>query len=171
MYLFIRSLLLMTFIALASTGVNAEDTNNHHSMPRANEAVAQQLSPKLRLVLQQEMQAISADMVKLVPAIVSADWNGIKTIGNAIQDSYIMKKTLSEHELHELHQQLPKGFQKIDAEFHQMAGLLAHAAEKKNSTLTNFAFYKMVENCTQCHSTYALNRFPEFNSAEKSAHH
>lgn len=121
------------------------------------------VSTEIKQLLNQEMQLLETGMQQLLSAIISADWNKTMTLGQQIQASFIIKKTLTAQQKTELHQHLPKTFIELDQSFHQYAGLLAEAAAVKNQETVNFYFYKMLDRCTQCHSRYALEKFPAFS--------
>ncbi len=123
----------------------------------------------IKPILKKEMLAVEKGMQELISSMAKGDWDKTVAIGKQIQASYIMKQTLTSEQRKQLHQSLPKQFIKQDHAFHHYAGMLAHAAEVKNLDVMNFYFYKMNESCVQCHSRYALERFPAF--ATQSADH
>ncbi len=163
--------LTITLFLLACTARNNNLTpNNQHSN--------RQLPPlpgDISLLLTLEMQAISKAMMELVPAIATADWQKISGIGSQIKHSYIMRHQLTSQQRQTLQRILPTDFKKMDFQFHQTAGKLAHAAEQHNSELVNFYFYKLNEACSQCHSQYALAKFPGFvdhhSEIDSNTHH
>jgi hypothetical protein len=129
------------------------------------------LSPELRAALGAEMAALQGGMQALVPAIVAGHWEEVADIGRQMRDSYIMKQSLSEAHLEELHGTLPASFLELDARFHYQAGMLAHVAEAKKPDLVAFYLGAMTETCVSCHSRHAGAKFPAFAPAEASGHH
>lgn len=117
----------------------------------------------IKPLLKKEMLAIEKGMKILVSSIATGNWGETAKIGKQIQTSFILKKNLSTEQMKLLHHSLPEQFIKMDQSFHQYAGMLAHAAEIKNMDIINFYFYKMSDSCVQCHSHYALERFPAFS--------
>jgi len=128
------------------------------------------LSQELRGLLSQEMLALQKGVISLVPEIASGNWHEVETIANKIKASYILKQKLTKEQAKELHSKLPESFVEMDASFHNDAEMLAHAAEKRNSELANFYFYKMNNACTGCHSKYAAHRFPSFKNKNEASH-
>lgn len=126
----------------------------------------------IKPILQKEMLAVEKGMQQLVSSIAKGDWDKTAEIGKQIQASYLLKQSLTPEQMKQLHQSLPVQFIKLDHAFHQYAGMLAHAAEVKNTDVMNFYFYKMNESCVQCHSRYAQERFPAFSTQpEKHSPH
>ncbi len=121
----------------------------------------------IKPILKKEMLAVEKGMQQLVSSIAKGDWDKTAEIGKQIQASYIMKQSLTAEQMKQLHHSLPEQFIKQDHAFHQYAGMLAHAAEVKNTDVVNFYFYKMNESCVQCHSRYAQERFPAFSIQPK----
>ena len=120
------------------------------------------LSPDTSELLVREMRELQTGMNKIVPALVAGKWQEIVVIGNQMKDSYIMKKSLTREQMHELHMSLPEDFQKLDHSFHESAGLLAQAASKQNYEQASYYYFKMTEACVNCHTLYATHKFPEF---------
>ena len=118
------------------------------------------LSADLRVLLGQEMVAIENGMKDLVPAISSGEWGDVVSIALKISDSFIMKQKLTATQREELHRVLPQRFIEMDQDFHNSAGMLAHAAEMKNADVVNFYFFKLNTACVTCHQKYAGERFP-----------
>lgn len=48
--------------------------------------------------------------------------------------------------------------------------MLAHAAEMGHPDIVNFYFYKLNTACVECHTEFALEKFPALKP-KKSAHH
>jgi len=115
-------------------------------------------------ILKKEMVAIEKAMQELVSTMAKGNWEKTAEIGKQIQASYLMKQRLSAEQMKQLHHSLPEHFIKLDHSFHQYAGMMAHAAEVKNSDVMSFYFYKMNDSCVQCHSLYAQEQFPAFSS-------
>ena len=139
----------------------------------AREEGVESLSPEIRVLLQKEMRAIEGGMKVIVSANAAGDTEQIARIARQIQDGFILKQHLTKYQKHELHSKLPPGFLKRDKEFHYMAGMLAHVAEKNKSELVGFYYSKLFEACVSCHSVYATHRFSRFEasgSAESHSH-
>ena len=129
------------------------------------------LSAGLSHLLNQEMVAIEKGMQDLVPAISSGEWEAVASIAQKISDSFIMKQKLTATQKEELHQVLPQHFIEMDQDFHSSAGMLAHAAEMKNSDVVNFYFFKLNNSCVACHSKYATQRFPGLVEGNEEGRH
>lgn len=133
-----------------------------------HQQVSLNLDAGIRPLLQQEMQAIQAGMMSLIPAMASGDWQKVSEVGKNIQNSYILKQHLSPQQRQHLHHHLPAAFIKKDHAFHKAAGMLAHAAEEGHIDMAQFYFYKLTTSCVDCHSDFAAPRFP--NLAPKTHH-
>ncbi len=125
----------------------------------------------IKVLLTREMRAIEKGMQVLLHSIVTADWQTTAETAKQIQSSYLLKQGLTAEQKADLHQQLPEQFIALDHSFHQFAGMLAYAAEAKNSDVVNFYFYKMTESCVQCHSRYAKQKFSGFSVETYEVHH
>ncbi len=157
-------LTLIIFLVACTARNNTPTPKNRHPSRQLPP-----LSQDISLLLTLEMQAISKAMMELVPAIATADWQKISDIGSQIKHSYIMRHQLTSQQRQTLQRVLPTDFKKMDFQFHLTAGKLADAAEQHNRELVNFYFYKMNEACSQCHSQYALARFPGFLKSENNS--
>ena len=134
--------------------------HTHQMKPQVSQGV--HLSPGLLALLNQEMGLIQQGMIDMVPAIAAGEWHKVSAIGQKIKASFILKQKLTDAQKEELHRVLPQQFIEMDMAFHKSAGMLAHAAEMKNTDVVNFYFYKMNAACVSCHSKYAAERFPGF---------
>lgn len=126
-----------------------------------------QLSPEVTALLTQEMIELQKGMKEIVPALVAAQWQTIANIGTRMHDSYIMNKSLTNEQMHELHMSLPAAFQELDHAFHHSARLMAEAAEKQDREKVAYYYFRLTETCIECHSQYATEKFPEFSRAVK----
>lgn len=130
------------------------------------------LSADLRNLLGEEMVAIENGMKNLVPAMSSGEWEEVVSIAQNISNSFIMKQKLTTVQKDELHRVLPSQFIEMDQDFHNSAGMLAHAAGIKNADVVNFYFFKLNSACVACHSKYATQRFPGLvKDNEGDSHH
>lgn len=148
-----------------------DDSHADHHATHVEEklSVVESLSPELREVLSKEMQALQDGMKSIIPEYIAGKWNEVETIATQMKNSYILKKKLSEHQVHELHSKLPPLFIELDQEFHYLAGMLAHAAEKKKPELVGFYFSKLGESCVGCHTRFATHKFPALAKGNATA--
>jgi hypothetical protein len=130
-----------------------------------------QLPDDIRMLLNQEMQAIRKGMESLVFDVASGNWKGVQQTGLNMKNSYIMAQRLSERQRHVLHEALPEGFRAIDRRFHHYAGMLSHVAAERDIELVHFYIYKMNEACASCHARYAAQRFSGFDEPNKHLRH
>ena len=137
--------------------------NMHHHEAKKDITGIQSLSPELRELLKKEMLALQNGMMSIVPAYVSGNWAEIESIADKMKKSYILKQSLTEKQIKELHTSLPGSFIKLDQNFHYLSGMLNHAAKNQKAELVGFYFSKLSESCVNCHSQYALHKFPAFN--------
>lgn len=120
------------------------------------------LSPELRELLKKEMQALQNGMMSVIPAYTSGDWSEIESIAHKMKSSYILKQSLTDEQVKELHTSLPESFIKLDQKFHYLSGMLEHAAKNEKIELIGFYFSKLSESCVSCHTQYATHKFPAF---------
>ena len=118
------------------------------------------LSPGLRKLLSQEMRQLQIGMMEILPLYVSGRWAEIRSIAGKMEGNYILKQSLSEEQMHELHTKLPDAFIELDQQFHYLSGMLEHAAKMEKVELVGFYYSKMGEVCVSCHTQYATHRFP-----------
>jgi len=128
------------------------------------------LSHDLRNLISREMQALQSGMMSIIPAYISGNWNEIETTAGKIKSSYILKQSLTESQVKELHSVLPHEFIEKDQRFHYLAGMLEHAAKSKKPELINFYFSEMNESCVSCHSKFATHKFPSLTKKIKDQH-
>lgn len=147
---------------------HAKIDNSHHA-DKSRSSISQLLPKELNDILIKEMNALSQGLSQLMPEVTSGNWQQIQNIGEKMHDSYILKQSLSKEQIKHLHKMLPSNFKTLDHQLHHSAGMMAHAAKKKNIELVNFYLYKMTETCVTCHSQYATDRFPQLKPSKK--HH
>ncbi len=128
------------------------------------------LSPQLLELLRTEMRALVTGIQTIPAAIATADWKHIATTSAQISASYILNQKLTPAQKTELQNSLPDHFKRLDANFHREASKLEAAAHNHDAQLAAFHYYRLLETCTSCHSTYALSRFPDFASDATGAH-
>ena len=151
--------LILFSLTVFSISVYAEEKHGHETKKESNGV--ESLSPELRKLLSKEMVALQSGMMAVIPAYVSGHWSEIEAIGHKMKGSYILKQSLSEEQMHELHSKLPQDFIKLDQRFHYLAGMLSHAAQNKKPELVGFYFAELSESCLACHSQFATHKFPE----------
>lgn len=146
----------------------AEDAHKHEEHTKASGV--ELLSPDLRGLLSKEMSALQDGMMSIIPAYISGNWGEIEATAKNIKSSYILKQSLTESQIKELHSVLPPEFIEKDQRFHYLAGMLEHAAQSKKPELINFYFSEMNESCTSCHAVFATHKFPALKPAKKHEH-
>ncbi len=149
---------LFLLVVLIPSLCNGEG-NERHSIDNSHSGIAD-LSPELRNLLSQEMLHLQKGMMEILPLYVSGRWAEIGPIASKMENSYILKKSLTEKQMHELHSKLPSGFIGLDQQFHYLSGMLEHAAEMEKPELIGFYYSKMGEICVSCHTQHATHRFP-----------
>jgi hypothetical protein len=118
------------------------------------------LSPELRELLKKEMLALQNGMMSVIPAYASGNWSEIESIAHKMKSSYILKQSLTDEQVKELHTSLPESFIKQDQQFHYLSGMLEHAAKNEKAELVGFYFSKLSESCISCHTQFATHKFP-----------
>ena len=129
-----------------------------------------QLSQEVRSLLQAEMREIAVAVQAVAVSLATGNWESIETISENIRASYVMEKNLTDSQRHELEDQLPDYFKRLDAEFHARAAKLGLAAAAHDAEAVAFQYYRLVEGCATCHATFATTRFPGFSSISPAKH-
>ena len=127
----------------------------------AVEPVTPKLTDNLSRLLQKEMRAVQAGMASIHSAIVMGQHESVAKNAQQIHDSFILQKELTEQDRKDLMSAVPKGFIKLDKDFHKLAASLTIAGRDKDTSTELRIFNQMTGNCVQCHSTYVSERFPE----------
>jgi len=162
---FTRITLLAILLPTMSFG---EDKLKHEV--HENASGVEMLSHDLRDLLAKEMQALQSGMMSIIPAYIAGNWGEIETTAEKMKSSYILKQSLTENQMKELHSVLPEEFVKKDQRFHYLAGMLEHAAKNEKAELINFYFSEMNESCVDCHTTFATHKFPALMAAKDGVH-
>ena len=144
--------------------------DNHIHEEHENASGIEMLSHDLRDLLSKEMQALQSGMMSIIPAFNSGNWSDIKNTAEKMKSSYILKQSLTENQVKELHSVLPEEFIKKDERFHYLAGMLEHAAKNEKPELVNFYFSEMNEACLGCHAVFATHKFPALASVKNGGH-
>ncbi|MDF1581874.1 MAG: hypothetical protein RQ733_00770 [Methyloprofundus sp.] len=129
------------------------------------------LDNDMKQLLQQEMRAIEQGVAALIPAIARGEWDQVTEISKNIQQSYLLKQKLTPEQSHRLHQSLPVRFIQLDQAFHESAGMLAHGAEMHKPDIVNFYVYKLSSACVECHTEFAVEKFPGLVLEQAEVHH
>jgi hypothetical protein len=158
---FTRITLLAILLPTMSFGADKLEHDEHE-----NKSGVEMLSHDLRDLLSKEMQALQSGMMSIIPAYISGNWGEIETTAEKMKSSYILKQSLTESQVKELHSVLPHEFIKQDQRFHYLAGMLEHAAKKGKPELINFYFSEMNESCVGCHAAFATHKFPALIAAK-----
>ncbi len=156
----------IVFLALLIPTISCAE-NKHHFEVKENTSGVENLSSELRGLLSKEMQSLQQGMMSIIPAYVSGNWDEIEIIAGKMKNSYILKQSLTEKQMKELHTSLSHEFIKKDQRFHYLAGMLEHAAKNKKPELINFYFSEMNEACVDCHISFAKHKFPALSVKKK----
>ena len=106
----------ITIILLISLPVSyGKDKHGHER--KADTSGIESLSPELRELLSKEMLALQNGMMSIIPAYASGNWSKIENIGKKIEGSYILKQSITEEQIRELHSLLPESFIKLDRNY------------------------------------------------------
>lgn len=126
----------------------------------AADPVGPKLTPRLKILLADEMQQVAEATSDLALAIAAGDHATVNRLASAVRDSFILKQSLTEQDKKDLMSAVPAGFIALDRSFHGLAGKLAGQADKQDTELQNYYFSRMLETCTACHAQFATDRFP-----------
>ena len=100
-----RSAIFVVFSALLSMFATADSS-------------VESLSPELRKLLSQEMQALQGGMQALITAYVSGDFEKVAKIADKMKNGFILKQKITKDQKQELMATLPKAFMHLDKSFH-----------------------------------------------------
>ncbi len=159
------SLCVVLMILLVSWSAPVEGTGQHeHGSPEAGAGMhgdaADALPADLRALLNEEMRLIDGAMGELGSAIAVGDWEDVATIATSIEESFILKQSLTPEQGEILHSTLPSRFVEMDMAFHGRAAALSRAAAAGDAEIAAHHFSRLVEGCINCHAEYAPGRFP-----------
>lgn len=126
----------------------------------AAEPVTPELTPKLDRLLREEMQAIQEAMHAIHTGLVTGDHATVADQAQAIHDSFILKRELTDADRRDLKKAAPKRFLKLDRKFHTRAAELAEAAQSGSTERELELFQRMTRACVQCHTEFVSDRFP-----------
>lgn len=126
----------------------------------AAEPVTPDLTPKLDRLLREEMQGIQGAMHAVHTGIVTGDHTAVAEKAQAIHDSFILKRELTNADRRDLKAAVPKRFLEMDQRFHKQAADLAEAARSGRTGRELALFQRMTRTCVQCHADFAGDRFP-----------
>jgi cytochrome c556 len=158
----LRPFLLICVLALTGSSAFAQETSvQHHELQYSNE---------VRGLIRAEMAEIALAIQTISLSLATGDWASVESTSTAIRDSYVMKKSLTDAQKQELKRVLPDPFKQLDGDFHERADKLRMAAANRDAELAAFHFYRLLENCSSCHRTYAANRFPGLSDTKPEAH-
>ncbi|PCI43560.1 MAG: hypothetical protein COB49_12115 [Alphaproteobacteria bacterium] len=165
-----KNIITVILLSLLIPGMSFGADEHNHDGDKKTVAV-EALSPDLRILLSREMQALQSGMMAIIPAYISGNWGEIESIAGKMKRSYILKQSLTDAQIKEMHTILPSGFIEKDQRFHYLAGMLEHAAKAEKPELINFYFSEMTRSCASCHSTFATHKFPALLPREKDPDH
>jgi cytochrome c556 len=132
--------------------------------------VAPRLTPKLQKLFAEEMAAVQAASQRILAALVAGDHATVAAQAQAIHDSFILDKQLTEQDRRDLESALPRAFLELDADFHALAARLSETARERNRDLQTYYFGRMLEACQACHGRYATDKFPGYLGKSNPAH-
>jgi hypothetical protein len=145
---------------LLLTGALAAFLTGTAASAQEAEPVTPKLTPKLRQLLQQEMQAVLGASQEILDALVIGDHTVVADRARQIYDSFILEQSLTEQDRQDLMAAVPTEFVQLDRSFHEQAAHLAEAARAEDHVLQARTFGELVESCVACHSRFATDIFP-----------
>lgn len=118
------------------------------------------LTPKLRSLLQQEMQHVLQAHQQILTAMVMGDHAGVADKAQQIHDSFILEQSLTPQDIEDLEKAVPEQFMALDRAFHELALSLVQAANADDAQHEVRYFNEMTNACVECHSQFVTDRFP-----------
>ena len=162
--------IVLLTILLPTLSFAGDKLKHEQHKEQESASAVEMLSDDLRGLLSKEMQALQSGMMAIIPAYISGNWSEIETIAEKMKSSYILKKSLTETQVKELHSVLPDEFISKDQRFHYLAGMLEHAAKNRKPELINFYFSEMNESCVACHAVFATHKFQALLPTKNAEH-
>lgn len=141
-----------------------------HGQQAAGAPTGLSISPELLELFRAEMRELLSASQSISVALPVGEWAHIAATSEKMRSSYILERKLTEAQRKEL-DSLPDRFKRMDEQFHLRTEKLARAASQKDAELTAFYFARLLENCADCHSAYAQQRFPGFSHGSGEARH
>ncbi len=132
--------------------------------------VTPDLTPRLRSLLQEEMQAVLGASQSILEAIVIGDHSTVAVKAEQIHSSFILKQSLTKADKRDLKRAVPKRFIRLDRSFHAQSERLAEAARAQDSERELAVFQRMLDACVGCHADYVGDRFPGLGRQRGEAH-
>lgn len=126
----------------------------------ADQSVGEDLPPKVKGLLLEEMNAILAASQTILDALTRGRDETVAKEARAIHDSFIMKQKMTPEDKKGLLAAVPEAFVERDKAFHQLSADLAEAAREGDKSRQQKLFNRMVAACTECHAEHAVDRFP-----------
>lgn len=126
----------------------------------AAQPVTPELTPRLRNLLQQEMQAVLDASQSILEAIVSGDHDTVARKAEQVHASFILKQSLTKADKKDLKRAVPKRFIRLDQAFHARSKRLAEAARAEDTEREMAIFQRLLDGCVGCHRDYVTDRFP-----------
>ncbi|MBN1239262.1 MAG: cytochrome c [Gammaproteobacteria bacterium] len=124
-------------------------------------AVGPRLPAELRALLIEEMRAVLDASGNILDALVRGQDERVAESAQAIHDSFIMARQMTEADREALHAAVPHEFIERDEAFHELSLSLAEAARAGDRPRQRELFADMLEACVDCHTAHATDRFPE----------
>lgn len=122
--------------------------------------IGEELPPKLRGLLIQEMQEIQEVSQQIQAALVQGHHEIVAERAQAIHDSFIMEQQMTAEDEQILHDTLPEAFVERDQALHELSAGLAEAARNEDMEEQMRLFSELINGCVDCHVKYAAGRFP-----------
>lgn len=157
-------LVLLAALALVAPGC----TGRTQAAPEASAVSGRtelELPPRYRNLLRAEMREIEGAMQELLGSLARGEAEDGALLARRIEQSFILRRELSAEERRELQDLLPEELLRLDHAFHGEAGALAGALERRDFQAASESYAAMSRGCVDCHSRFAAERFPGFQSA------
>lgn len=154
-------ILIIAFVLLAGFSAAAETDQTPDSVLIKAEQL--QLPEHVKTVLVHEMTTITRLMGDLLEYIARGDINNSSAIALEIRDTNL-KQEFDADEIRKIMKILPKGFIKLDRNFHSNANELSKAVNENDFKTAINLYSEMTQGCFNCHAVYAKKRFPNLQS-------
>ena len=134
-------------LAVCGVGLAADE----HDAPAEELKLTARTLELMRGEMRQHAQTVQA----LASALVVADWNTLVSGATLIRQADFLAVLTAEAD-----RQVPVDFLRHYRDQRARAEALRVAATKQDPAGANFAYFRLLENCVECHAEFAPRRFP-----------
>lgn len=153
-------MLVLASVLLASPLTLAQSVDETAQDGAAGASLGSQLPVEVRVLLIEEMQAITRASQVILDALARGWHEIVEEQAMLIHDSFILEQNLTPEGREALEAAAPADFIERDEAFHELSASLADAARRRDHAEQRALFSQMIDACAECHALHAADRFP-----------